>query len=120
MCDLPFPAHDIPCVTFRLAVYELYEKGPVVWKHPELAKEGIIFNKPININDPRTYSFPNPKDGTVICGQDICYLYKGKPTWGDVHSLVEGLFDEWTCEQYIPNEIEKDEENEECRVTISI
>ncbi len=92
------PSEFSLCVAFRLAVYKLYEQGSVIWKHHSLAPQGITCPKASNPNDPRTYVFPHPHTGKILTGEAICKLYNGKPDWWHLHSFVEELFDEWTCE----------------------
>ena len=91
------------CVKFRLNIYTLYSNGSVIWKHSILAQNGLICERPIDIEDPTKYHFPDPKTGKVISGQEImvkCQEKHGNFSWGDIHSLVEVLSKDWICEQY--------------------
>lgn len=92
------PSEFSLCVAFRLAAYNLYEQGSVIWKHSTLAPQGIICSKASDPDDPRTYVFPHPQTGKIITGEAICKLYNGKPDWSSLHSYFEKLSDEWTCE----------------------
>ena len=89
-----------PSVQFRLAVFLLYYKGPVIWKHHTNAPEGIICPKPRNLNDPSQFVFPDPRTGKLNIDASVCdeYDYDG---WGEVQCCFEMLAeDEWTCEPY--------------------
>jgi len=91
------------CVSFRLNVYTFYNNGSVIWKHSILAPQGLICEKPIDIDEPTTYYFPDSKTGKLISGKELkikCQKKYGNFSWGDIHSLVEALSKEWTCDQH--------------------
>jgi len=91
------------CVKFRINVYEYYNNGSVIWKHDILLPQGLICEKPLDIDEPTTYYFPDSKTGKLISGKELkikCLEKHGHFSWGDIHCLVEKLSKEWTCEQY--------------------
>lgn len=92
LSDLPF------CVEFRLRAYKLYGQSSVIWTHPTLASTGIICQQPDDLNNSRTYTFPDPKTGKILFGSDICEMFEGGPDWGSMHCIFEELSEEWTCE----------------------
>lgn len=83
-------------VTFRLNAYKLYEYGDVIWYHPKLYPDGVICKKPLDINDPKTYSFPAPITGEILSGQLVFDSLGSESNWGPIHSFFEELSKEWS------------------------